>query len=292
MLNAEKDWPKLAILYDKKDKFSPSNPEAIDKFYESAIKHRIYPTIISKNDIMMLRNFDGLFIRDTTHPAHYTYKFSLQGALYGLKVIDSYKAIRRGSNKMWQIAHFEKHGIKHPKSWLLMFNDYIGLSRKIYYPVVIKIPDMCCSKGVFLANNQSELLRICLQISKFPLIAQEFIKTDFDWRIGVFQKQILFACKYHMVPDGWTIITYDNKGNYKEGKHEAVQLHSVPLNVIATVEKCYPMLDEGLYGLDIKETPEGCYVIEINDNCNIDAEVEDSMEGDKIYDKIISFFVA
>ena len=47
-------------------------------------------------------------------------------------------------------------------------------------------------------------------------------------------------------------------------------------------------MGNGLYGVDIKETENHCYVIEINDNPSIDSGVEDSVLQDELYQKVMS----
>ena len=122
------------------------------------------------------------------------------------------------------------------------------------------------------------------------VVCQEFIETKFDWRIAIFNHQFLFAVKYHMVKDDWKIIKYDRKGNYIDGNHECVTYDNVPISVLALADKCSRFLTDGLYGIDIKETSDNVYVIEINDNPNIDAGVEDGIEGHKIYNTIMSYY--
>lgn len=48
----------------------------------------------------------------------------------------------------------------------------------------------------------------------------------------------------------------------------------------------------GLYGVDLKQTDRGLYVIEINDNPNIDAGVEDKVLEDELYRIILLEFAA
>ena len=43
------------------------------------------------------------------------------------------------------------------------------------------------------------------------------------------------------------------------------------------------MIGSGLYGVDIKHQGKQAYVIEINDNPNIDYKVEDVYLGDELY---------
>lgn len=40
------------------------------------------------------------------------------------------------------------------------------------------------------------------------LLAQEFIPTEFDWRIGLLDGEPLFACKYYMAKGHWQIYNH------------------------------------------------------------------------------------
>jgi glutathione synthase/RimK-type ligase-like ATP-grasp enzyme len=43
--------------------------------------------------------------------------------------------------------------------------------------------------------------------------------------------------------------------------------------------------------VDLKQNERGVYVIEINDNPNIDAGIEDEVLGERLYDTIMAEFV-
>ncbi|MFR6033296.1 MAG: hypothetical protein ACLUKN_09060 [Bacilli bacterium] len=44
------------------------------------------------------------------------------------------------------------------------------------------------------------------------------------------------------------------------------------------------LIGDGLYGVDLKETSDGrILMIEVNDNPNIDANIEDKVVGQKLY---------
>lgn len=286
--------PRLAILYDKFAIYSPSNHGAIANFLQSAKNLQIDAEIITKEHFNTLNTFNGLFIRDTTHPANYTFEFAVEAKNLGLKVIDSPDAIMRGCNKVWQITSFLQEKIPYPKSWFIVQSNIEFLVNEVTYPCVIKVSDGCFSQGVFLAHTRKEFKTIAHELLKDRgsdrLICQEFIKTDFDWRVTIFNKEILFVCKYFMVDDDWKIVKYDRKGQYIEGNHESVAMEDVPVLVLLAAHKCLPLVDNGLYGIDIKETKDGVYVIEINDNPSIDAGIEDSNDSITIYDRIIGYF--
>jgi len=47
----------------------------------------------------------------------------------------------------------------------------------------------------------------------------------------------------------------------------------------------------GFYGVDLKQTPKGIYVIEVNDNPSIESRVEDKVLKDELYLRIMKEFV-
>jgi len=124
------------------------------------------------------------------------------------------------------------------------------------------------------------------------LIAQEFTPTAFDWRIGVLDGKLLFAARYHMVKDHWQIVGKWSTGRTRYGRVEAVPIPEVPPTVTALALEACALIGDGLYGVDIKETPDGPAVIEVNDNPNIMEGDEDAVEHDRVYDAIIATLLA
>ena len=41
------------------------------------------------------------------------------------------------------------------------------------------------------------------------VLAQEFLYTDFDWRIGVLNGRAIYACRYYMARNHWQIYNHD-----------------------------------------------------------------------------------
>lgn len=287
---------RLAILYDDNSPYSPSNLPAIQQFCRTAGEFGITTEIITQKDIHRLSDFSALFIRDTTHPAHYTYEFAIEAAARGLKVLDSPESIMKGCNKIWQVQAFSSYNIPYPETWIINWNNSDKMVDFVTFPCVLKVPDSCFSQGVYLAKDKSQFRRLISQLFNRgtnctqKLVCQEFIETRFDWRIALFERKLLFACKYYMVDKDWKIIKYDRKGNYVDGKHESVPLDQIPERVKDAALACVTILDDGLYGIDIKETEDNVYVIEINDNPSIDAGVEDENYGTAIYESIIRWY--
>ena len=66
-----------------------------------------------------------------------------------------------------------------------------------------------------------------------------------------------------------------------------------PRAVVEVAQRAAAIVGDGLYGVDLKQTPTGeILVIEVNDNPSIDAGVEDDVLGDALYEKIVESLVA
>jgi glutathione synthase/RimK-type ligase-like ATP-grasp enzyme len=60
---------------------------------------------------------------------------------------------------------------------------------------------------------------------------------------------------------------------------------------LKTALKATSLIGKSLYGVDMKEVDGKFYVIEINDNPNIDSGVEDKILKDKLYATIMEVFL-
>ena len=65
-----------------------------------------------------------------------------------------------------------------------------------------------------------------------------------------------------------------------------------PTKVVKTALKAANHVGKGLYGVDLKEVGGKVYMIEVNDNPNIDAGFEDEVIGDDLYLRIMRTFFA
>ena len=121
------------------------------------------------------------------------------------------------------------------------------------------------------------------------VIAQEFLPSDYDWRIGILDGKPFYACRYYMAKGHWQIYNWDAKSkNDQDGNADCLPVEKVPANIIKIAVKSAKLMGQGLYGIDIKEVDSKAVVIEINDNPNIDAGVEDDYYGDQVYIDILS----
>ena len=64
----------------------------------------------------------------------------------------------------------------------------------------------------------------------------------------------------------------------------------VPKPVLQAAVKAAKVVGDGLYGVDLKQTEKGVFVIEVNDNPSIDAGVEDKYLGKTLYEQVMQSF--
>lgn len=282
----------LALLINPDDHYPPSGPEALQKFISAADKLGFNTEIITKNDFGKLVQFDALFIRETTNVNHHTYRFAKKAEAEGLVVFDDPGSILRCTNKVYLHELLVANKIPVPESVILR-KEAQELPKNLGFPVVIKQPDGSFSKGVKKVSNLEEYkstVKDLFQKSEL-LIAQQFMPTDYDWRVGIMNGKPLFVCKYFMAQNHWQIINWKQADEPKDGKSQTIAVEDAPYALIDMALKATALIGKGLYGVDIKEVNGKFYVIEINDNPNIDVGVEDKVLKGALYTKIMETFV-
>ncbi len=281
---------KLACFVEAYNFNDKSERIALSKFRSTAESLGHSFDFMFKDKIPEIPLYDALFIRATTDPSSSAYIASRLAQQNGLRVIDDPHSIRTCSNKAILHDLFDKNNIPSPKSVLFTGED--NTIERIFdmlgTPVIIKTPYTRFSSHVEKANNREEFIEISkrfLRKSKV-MIVQEYIRSDFDWRVGILNNEILYLCKYCIPEGGWKVKSKVN-GRNVWGDTIAVPKESIShelKDICISLSKC---VGDGLYGLDVKETKDGYKVIEINDNPSIYKGFEDAIDQD-IYEKIIN----
>ncbi|RUO24393.1 RimK family alpha-L-glutamate ligase [Aliidiomarina minuta] len=286
----------LAILHDPDEHIPTSDKKALQKFIQAARANDMDAELITAKDYSRLLEFDALFIRETTRINHHTYRFAKKAEANGMVVIDDPDAILKCANKVFLHELLEKHNVPMPRAELLISSDsidYAAIGERLGYPVVLKIPDGSFSIGVEKASNETELKDTANKLFQTStiLLAQEFLSTDFDWRIGVLNNRAIYACKYFMARNHWQIYNHSESVKNRSGDFACMGVHQVPKEVIKVALQATRLIGDGLYGVDMKETAKGPVIIEINDNPSIDEGVEDQHLSDELYRIIMADFV-
>ncbi|WP_034730158.1 RimK family protein [Bacteriovorax sp. BSW11_IV] len=286
----------LAVLHDPEEKLPPSDPKALKLFQQACKAQGIYCEFITKKDLPRISEFDALFIRETTAINNHTYKFAKRAENEGLVVIDDTRSIIKCTNKIFLDNLLTGHNVPCIPSYFTSDADDETidlLEKKFGFPMVMKIPDGSFSIGVTKVKDRKELQDNLKRILKQTalVLVQKFLYTSFDWRIGVLNGKPLFACKYYMSKDHWQIYNHAKKNNEVSGAADTLAIEDVPKHVMKSALDAANLIGNSLYGVDIKEVDGIAYVVEVNDNPNIDHDVEDRVGKKDIYATIVSEFI-
>ena len=283
----------IGILVAPEDKQPPSNERALKKFIKAGASLGLEVELIQKEDFGRLAEFDGLFIRETTSVNHYTYNFARGAAAQGLVVIDDPESILKCTNKVFLAELLQRHKISIPNTMIAHRDNIDQVTATLGLPCILKQPDSSFSQGVMKVTTEEELQENAKKLLSRSemIIAQQFLPTDFDWRIGVLDRKPLYACRYFMAKGHWQIIDYGKTGRIREGDADTIDITEVPAPVLNTAMKAANLIGDGLYGVDLKQVGRKVYVIEVNDNPNIDAGMEDRVLKDELYLTIMRSFL-
>lgn len=284
----------LAILRDPQEgENSPSDEPALKKFLKAAESVGLNAELITKDDSARLLEFDGLFIRQTTAVDHFTYRLARKAASEGLVVIDDPVSIARCTNKVYLAELLTHHKIATPKTLIVHRGNVDEIGPVLGFPCVLKKPDSSFSQGVVKVKDEQELQeRLTEFLSESEMIvAQQFLPTTFDWRIGVLDQRALYACQYYMAPGHWQIIKQEKHGRGRYGKSATLPVELAPRKAVQMAIKAANLIGDGLYGVDVKESDGSFTIIEVNDNPNIDAGCEDEILRDDLYVRIMESFL-
>lgn len=281
----------LAILVDPAETNAPSNKKALDFFVSCGEELGLNVDLIDKNESKSIAEYDALFIRATTSVNHYTYRLARRAAQENLVVMDDPQSIIKCTNKVYLAELLSSHQILTPET--LFISKYDKQLPPIEFPCVLKKPDSAFSHGVVKIDDEKALQKSLVQFFKTSdlVLVQPFIPTEFDWRIGVLDNKALFACRYFMAKGHWQIYDWHGTQENKEGESETIPISEVPEAILKIALKSTRLIGDGLYGVDIKSHGDKHYVIEVNDNPNVDNGLEDRILGENLYQQIMNVFL-
>ena len=284
----------LAVLYDPNEKLPPSDVASIKHFARIAEKHSIDVEPITRRQLAELAEYDGLFIRETTSIDNHTYRFAQRAWQEGMPVIDDPISMIRCTNKVFLMELLRSNQVPTPPTSMIMDeSDLPKAMDELGLPLVVKIPDGSFSRGVHKVNTPEEFRRIADELFEETelLIAQKFMPTEFDWRVGILAGEPLFVCQYRMARGHWQIVKHRADGSAREGGMKTFGLDQAPSELIDIAVRAARPIGDSFYGVDIKQTDKGFVVMEVNDNPNLDHGHEDAVGKDEIWVKLLKWFI-
>jgi glutathione synthase/RimK-type ligase-like ATP-grasp enzyme len=286
----------IAMLADANEGMPPSNKRALKAFIEAGKEIGIEVEPVTKNDYSRLAEYDGLFIRETTAIDSHTYRFANKAEKEGMVVIDDPGSILKCTNKIYLHDLLRSRKLPTPRTEILYRDDAKRLAELpdlLGFPIVLKIPDGSFSRGIVKVETPEQLKTAADDLFQHTalIIAQEFMYTKFDWRVGILDGQALYACQYFMSRGHWQIYNHGQNAAQKSGGFKTLPVREAPNEVIKLALKATAPIGDGLYGVDLKQASDRTVVIEVNDNPSIDAGVEDAYLGEDLYRRIMEEFL-
>ena len=283
----------LAVLYEPQEKLPPSSVETLRYFQKFAERQSVEVELLTRKQLAELAEYDGLFIRATTSIDNYTYRFARRALQEGMPVIDDPASMIRCTNKVYLHELMLARGVPAPATVMLAESEDLKKAEAVLgLPMVVKIPDGSFSRGVHKVDSFKELKVLTERLFEDTdlLIAQKFMPTEFDWRVGVLDGEPLFVCQYQMARGHWQIIKHGPNGA-KEGGFRTLSVADAPPRVLDAALAAARSIGAGLYGVDIKETAGEVAVIEVNDNPNLEHGVEDLVAKDELWQRLLQWFI-
>jgi glutathione synthase/RimK-type ligase-like ATP-grasp enzyme len=284
----------FAVLFDPSEVMPPSDLPTLKHWSRIAEKQGVEVEPITRRDLARLAEFDALFIRETTSIDNHTYRFARRAVQEGMPVIDDPISMIRCTNKIYLHELMTGNGIAVPPTVIIGgHQDLARAADELGFPMVLKVPDSSFSRGVKKIDGPAELQALFKEWFEDTdlLLAQAFMPTSFDWRIGVLGGKPLFVCQYMMAKKHWQIVKHRVNGRPQEGAHKTVPLGEAPPAVVDIGLRAAQLIGNGLYGVDVKETENGIFVVEVNDNPNIDHGIEDAAEKDQVWIELTRWFI-
>jgi glutathione synthase/RimK-type ligase-like ATP-grasp enzyme len=284
----------FATLVDPQEELPPSSIASLRHWSRIAEKMGVEVEPIGRRDLPKLANYDALFIRETTSISNHTYRFARRAEQEGMPVIDDPLSMIRCTNKVYLHELMAHNKVAMPPSVMIAGpSDFAVAADTLGFPLVLKIPDSSFSRGVKKVSTFEELKTLAEQWMEDSdlLIAQKFAPTEFDWRIGVLGGQPLFAVQYLMAKQHWQIVNHRANGKPVEGGYKSFKLTEAPAEVVDMAVRAARCIGDSLYGVDLKETKDGIFVIEVNDNPNLDHGCEDGGEKDEVWVRLTQWFL-
>jgi len=272
---------RLGIFVDRKTLSNSEQLNALIRCRDTAESMGHGVDFIFPVDIHKIQKMDALFIRARTDPMNVTYVAAKMAEFHHIPVVDDPRSIQICSDKINMYSHLIRKNVALPLTEFVS-RDELSVERvtrlfdELGTPLIVKEPSTSFSLRVEKVNTIADFFRVARRFIRLSdwIVVQQFIESMYDWRIGVLSGRLLYACKYTIPSETFKIQASVN-GHLVYCGVESVPPGQVPPEVIDIGIAAADAIGKGLYGVDIKNTETGAYVIEVNDNPSIESGEDD-----------------
>jgi glutathione synthase/RimK-type ligase-like ATP-grasp enzyme len=282
---------KLAIFTERYTIRSSVELTALTNFRQAAFELGHQLDFLFKSELKYLRNYDGVLIRALTDPLNATYVVARIAEMNGLRVLDTSESIRICCDKVNMYSRLMANGVPMPETRFLERHEVTPenaaeLFESMGMPLVLKAPNSSFSAYVDRATTVESFVKIGRKFLRRAdrVVVQQYMPSEFDWRVITLQGRVLAVVKYQFAQDKWKLMERGPGGEWARVVPVAQDGASPRLLEVALAAA--NSIGGSLHGVDVKEIDGQFYVIEVNDNPNIDAGGEDKANAE-IYAEII-----
>ena len=257
--------------------------------------HRL--DFLFRPDMYKIPGYDAIFIRALTDPLNSSYVAARLAQMNGLRVIDDPESIYICCDKVNMYRHLQDKNVPMPETQFLIESDLnhatgARLLESMGAPLVLKAPNSSFSMYVEKVATPEEFVAVGTRYLRRAdrVVAQKFVRSQFDWRVCVLAGEPLFVCQYMIPKKRWKIMTYTDAGRAIYGEVKGIPISEADPELIDVAVQAAAAIGTGLYGVDLKQTDDGYLVIEVNDNPTINQDEEDQ-EAPELYEKLITYLV-
>lgn len=283
---------RLAIFVERYTIANAFELESLLRFKTVAEDRGHEVSYIFRRELRRIPRYDAVLIRAYTDPQNSAYVASRTAEMHGIPVIDDSHSIRVCCDKVHMYRRLMARGVPIPRTEFLARGDVTAARgaealARFGPQVILKAPHSSFSSHVEKVRTPEEFEAVGTRFlhRSDRIVVQEFVQTEFDWRVGVLAGRPLFVCRY-VIPDETFKIQAVVNGQTRYCRVEPVPLAAAPPDVVRTAVAAADAIGDGLYGVDLKQTASGVVVIEVNDNPTINAEQEDRDAPD-VYERIV-----
>lgn len=282
---------RLAVFTERYTIRSSVELTALTNFRLAAFEQGHELDFLFKSELKYIRNYDGILIRALTDPLNTSYVVARHAEMLGKRVLDHSSAILICCDKVNMYRRLEARGVPIPETRYLAESDLtavtaVRLFEELGVPLVLKAPNSSFSAYVDRVTTPEAFVKVGRRFLRRAdrVVVQQYMPSDFDWRVITLAGRVLAVVKYAFAPAQWKLMDRTAEGEW--ANVVATPLAAADPQLLATALAASDAIGESLYGVDLKEIDGEYYVIEVNDNPTIAAGEEDQANPE-IYAEII-----
>ncbi len=284
---------RLAIFAERYTIRSSVELTALTNFRLAAFELGHELDFLFKDELKYLRNYDGVLIRALTDPLNTSYVVARTAEMLGIRVLDQSESIRICCDKVNMYARLEREGVPIPVTRFLGDDELSEATAERLFdelgaPLVLKAPNSSFSLYVDKVATPEAFQKVGRRFLRRAdrLVIQQYLPSDFDWRVITLAGRVLAVVRYRFAAQGWRTMDRSEAGDW--ATVEGVPRDGADPRLVEVALAAANAIGGSLYGIDLKEIDGEFYVIEVNDNPTIAAGEEDQADPD-IYEAIIRY---